>query len=51
MLRVMYSTCQESVDLIRDFVDNEFLESSSVELKLERFDLVQHIQTGLENRG
>jgi two-component system sensor histidine kinase VicK len=40
LLRLMQRTCTQGVNLIRDFVDGEFLESANVELKLERADLV-----------
>ncbi|MBX0293085.1 cell wall metabolism sensor histidine kinase WalK [Hymenobacter sp. HSC-4F20] len=36
----MQRACTEGVNLLRDFVDNEFLESSQVVLKKERTDLV-----------
>lgn len=39
LLSIMQRTCQQSTDLIRDFVNAEFLESASVELKTERADL------------
>lgn len=45
LLLTMQTTCQDSVNLIRDFVDHEFLESSSVELKLERLDLVAELRS------
>ena len=44
LLGLMQKTCQESVDLIRDFVNQEFMESSNVDLKLERLDLVQRLR-------
>jgi len=40
LLRLMQRTCTHGVNLIRDFVDTEFLESANVELKRERADLV-----------
>jgi two-component system sensor histidine kinase VicK len=40
LLRLMQRTCTHGVNLIRDFVDTEFLESANVELKCERADLV-----------
>ncbi|UPL49259.1 PAS domain-containing sensor histidine kinase [Hymenobacter sublimis] len=43
LLLTMQTTCQDSVNLIRDFVDNEFLESSGVNLKLERVDLAAEV--------
>ncbi|UYZ62030.1 PAS domain-containing sensor histidine kinase [Hymenobacter weizhouensis] len=48
LLRVMHDTCRDSVNLIRDFVDNEFLESANVELKLERYDLVERLRLMME---
>lgn len=39
LLQSVQTTCQDSVNLIRDFVDNEFMESSSVRVKLERVNL------------
>ncbi|MGV3505395.1 MAG: PAS domain-containing sensor histidine kinase [Adhaeribacter sp.] len=36
-------------DMIRDFVDHEFLESSQVVLKKERIDLVGHIRDMMDN--
>ncbi|GAA4498878.1 hypothetical protein GCM10023172_16650 [Hymenobacter ginsengisoli] len=48
LLRLMERTCLDSVNLIRDFVDNEFMESANVELKRERSDLVAWLGTLLE---
>lgn len=48
VLHLMQRTCTQSVNLIRDFVDNEFLESSNVEMRLERADLVAWLRTTLE---
>ena len=39
MIGVMRDTCRDSVNLIRDFVDGEFLDSANVELKRVRVDL------------
>lgn len=39
LLLHMQRTCRQGVTLIRDFVDNEFLESVNVELNWERSDL------------
>jgi two-component system sensor histidine kinase VicK len=39
LLDLMQRICQQGTDLIHDFVDSEFLESASVELKRERADL------------
>ena len=44
LLRLMQRTCQQGIGLIRDFVDNEFLESSNVELKRERADLADWLR-------
>ncbi|GAA4353193.1 hypothetical protein GCM10023185_13590 [Hymenobacter saemangeumensis] len=44
MLQVMHDTCRDSVNLIRDFVDQEFMESTSVQLKRERFDLARRLR-------
>jgi two-component system sensor histidine kinase VicK len=48
VLRLMQRTCTQGVNLIRDFVDSEFLESSNVELRLERADLVHWLRTAME---
>ncbi|WP_324671335.1 ATP-binding protein [Hymenobacter sp. GOD-10R] len=45
LLTLMQRTCTQSVTLIRDFVDNEFLESSSVVLNLKRTDMVVWART------
>jgi two-component system, OmpR family, sensor histidine kinase VicK len=47
LVRLMRTTCQESVDLIRDFVNQEFLESANVELNLQRIDLVAKLRVVL----
>jgi two-component system sensor histidine kinase VicK len=44
-LHLMERTCTASVNLIRDFVDNEFMESANLELKSERADLVAWLDT------
>ncbi|OON68531.1 ATP-binding protein [Hymenobacter sp. CRA2] len=49
LVRLMRTTCQDSVDLIRDFVNQEFLESANVELKLARLNLVSHLRVLLNN--
>lgn len=49
LLRVLVTTCRESVDLIHDFVDNEFMESSNVELKRERVNLVERVGIMVDN--
>ncbi|MBO2010386.1 sensor histidine kinase [Hymenobacter negativus] len=43
MLRIMRDTCRDSVTLIRDFVDGEFMDSANVDFKPLRVDLVQNI--------
>ena len=48
LLREMERACVDGVGLIRDFVDNEFMESSNVELKRERADLAAWLGTLLE---
>ncbi|OUJ69169.1 PAS domain-containing sensor histidine kinase [Hymenobacter crusticola] len=45
LLTLMERTCTEGVNLIRDFVDGEFLDSVNVELKRERADLVAWLAT------
>jgi two-component system sensor histidine kinase VicK len=48
LLHLMERTCVDSVNMIRDFVDNEFMESANVELKRVRADLVPWLGTLLE---
>jgi two-component system sensor histidine kinase VicK len=48
LLQLMERTCKDGVNLIRDFVDNEFMESANVELKRERADMVAWLGTLLE---
>jgi two-component system sensor histidine kinase VicK len=48
MIQVMQDTCRDSVNLIRDFVDGEFMDSSSVELKLTRVDLATDLRQVME---
>jgi two-component system sensor histidine kinase VicK len=48
-LQLMQETCKRGVELIRDFVANEFLESSNVDLKKQRVDIVQKIGMVLDN--
>jgi len=43
MLRIMRDTCRDSVTLIRDFVDGEFMDSASVDFKPQRVDLALSI--------
>ncbi|MGI4866392.1 MAG: PAS domain-containing sensor histidine kinase [Janthinobacterium lividum] len=45
LLHLMERTCADGVNLIRDFVDNEFMESANVELKRERADLAAWLGT------
>jgi two-component system sensor histidine kinase VicK len=49
LIRIITTTCRESTDLIHDFVDNEFLESSNVELKRERVNLVERVGIMVDN--
>ncbi|WP_048825485.1 PAS domain-containing sensor histidine kinase [Hymenobacter sp. DG25B] len=49
MISEMRTACQEGVTLIRDFVDQEFLDSSNVDVHLERLDLVERLGILLEN--
>jgi two-component system sensor histidine kinase VicK len=49
LLRIIMVTCGESVDMIHDFVDNEFFESSNVELKRERVNLVERVGIMVDN--
>ncbi|MGI4867031.1 MAG: PAS domain-containing sensor histidine kinase [Janthinobacterium lividum] len=49
MLESMRRSCQEGVTLIRDFVDQEFLESANIDLKLTRLDLAAHLRDILDN--
>jgi len=48
LLRLVEQTCTEGVSLIRDFVDNEFFESSLVALQRERADLVHWLTAVVE---
>jgi two-component system sensor histidine kinase VicK len=48
LLSVMQTTCQDSINLIRDFVDTEFLESVNVQMKPERTNLAQDLQQLIE---
>ncbi|QNE40055.1 PAS domain-containing protein [Hymenobacter sp. NBH84] len=47
-LSIMQTICHDSVNLIRDFVDNEFMTSANVELKLDRVDLVWRVNLTME---
>ena len=44
MVHVMQETCRDSVNLIREFVDSEFAESASVQLKRARVDLAANLR-------
>lgn len=48
LLTLMERTCREGVDLIRTFVDHEFLESASVVMHWERTDLTSWLGTVME---
>ncbi|MDF7814836.1 HAMP domain-containing sensor histidine kinase [Hymenobacter sp. YC55] len=48
MLHLMQDTSQRGVQLIRDLVDQEFLESAAIPLKRERVDLREKVQQSLE---
>ncbi|UOQ69612.1 PAS domain-containing sensor histidine kinase [Hymenobacter volaticus] len=48
MVEHMRVLCGDSVNLIRDFVDHEFLDSVNVELKRERVDLVEKLRLVLD---
>ncbi|OUJ71388.1 PAS domain-containing sensor histidine kinase [Hymenobacter crusticola] len=48
MIEQMRVLCRDSVNLIRDFVDHEFLDSVNVELKCERIDLVEKVRLIME---
>jgi len=49
MLELMQDTCKRGVELIRDFVAGEFLESCNVDLKKQRVDIVDKIRTVINN--
>ena len=48
MVQVMQETCRDSVNLIREFVDSEFAESATVQLKRTRFDLAASMRQMME---
>jgi two-component system sensor histidine kinase VicK len=48
MIEHMRRLCRSSVDLIRDFVDHEFLDSANVELKRERVSLGEKLRLMME---
>lgn len=48
LIEHMGALCRDSVKLIRDFVDQEFLESASIVLKRERVDLVEKLRLVIE---
>ncbi|QDA59895.1 PAS domain-containing sensor histidine kinase [Hymenobacter jejuensis] len=49
LIRIIGVTCGESVDLIRDFVNQEFLDSVNVDLKKERVDLAERLRILIGN--
>lgn len=49
MLEMMQETCKRGVELIRDFVAGEFLESSNVDLKKQRVDIVEKVRIVIDN--
>ena len=48
LIGVIQNTCRDSSNLIRDFVDGEFMDSASVELKRVRVDLAAALQQVIE---
>ena len=48
MLEDLRRGCQEGVNLIRDFVDQEFSESSNINLNPTRLDLVERLGAMME---
>jgi two-component system sensor histidine kinase VicK len=48
MLGMMQTTSQKSVQMIKDLLDQEFLESSNISLNLERVDLRDKVRQCLE---
>jgi len=49
LIASMRQACQEGVTLIRDFVDQEFLDSANVDLVRVRLDLVTSLRQVLDN--
>lgn len=49
MIEGMRASCREGVTLIRDFVDQEFLESANVDLNFMRLDLTARLGIVLDN--
>ncbi|GAA4368861.1 hypothetical protein GCM10023185_41990 [Hymenobacter saemangeumensis] len=49
MIADMRTACRDGVTLIRDFVDQEFLESASLELQLVRLDLAERLRIVVDN--
>lgn len=47
LIDTMQATCRDSINLIHDFVDNEFMSSVNVELRLERVELKERIASML----
>lgn len=48
LIGVIQNTCRDSSNLIRDFVDSEFMESANVELKRVRVDLAAALRQVME---
>ena len=48
LVQVMQDTCRDSVNLIREFVDSEFVESANVQLKRARVDLTASLRQVME---
>ena len=48
-MALIRETCSRSVTLIRELVNQEFLESVNSELKKERYDLVEKLQIVVDN--
>lgn len=49
LIEGMRTACQEGVELIRTFLDQEFLDSTSVELVFARVDLAERVRIILDN--
>ncbi|GGG44751.1 PAS domain-containing sensor histidine kinase [Hymenobacter glacieicola] len=49
MLEEMHLICRQGVNLIRDFVDQEFMESSQIDLHLSRVDLAERLRIVVAN--
>jgi two-component system sensor histidine kinase VicK len=48
LLDMMQRICQQGTDLIRDFVDTEFLESANVEMRMTRADLAMWLGEAMQ---